>query len=73
MGITENCSPWTRERGDPHPSLAESPGSRSSPSRADAGHLVRPPGKGGGPASVSHDNSNMPVQGGNRSPFDPRD
>jgi hypothetical protein len=87
MGITETRSPWSRERGEPHPRLAESPGSRSSPSnaRADGGHLVRSPGKGGGPASVSRPDmptgamrdvetpQPFPVQGGPRDPADPRD
>ena len=60
--MREVKSPSSRERGDFHPRLAESPGSRSSPSRADGGHLVRSPGKGGGPASVRGDA--VPVVGG---------
>jgi hypothetical protein len=54
--MREVKSPSSRERGDFHPCLAESPGSRSSPSnaRSDGGHLVRSPGKGG-PASVRRD------------------
>jgi hypothetical protein len=41
-------SPWSREKGapDPHGMRGYSPGSRSSPSRADAGHLNRHAGKG---------------------------
>jgi hypothetical protein len=60
-------SPWSREKGDPHPRLAESPGSRSSPSnaaRSDSGHLAHTVGKGGhGPASVRRDGA-VPVVGG---------
>ena len=63
--MREVKSPSSRERGDFHPRLAESPGSRSSPSNAaDSGHLVRSPGKGGGPASVRRDST--PVVGGQR-------
>jgi hypothetical protein len=44
MGITETRSPWNTTGKEPM--RGWSPGSRSSPSRADAGHLVRSPGKG---------------------------
>jgi hypothetical protein len=46
---TETRSPWSREKGQPHPRLAESPGSRSNPSnaRADWGHAAHNIGKGG--------------------------
>ena len=60
--MREVKSPSIRERGDFHPRLAESPGSRSSPSnapRSNSGHLARSPGKGGGPASVRCDS--MPL------------
>jgi hypothetical protein len=71
--MREVKSPSSRERGDPHPRLAESPGSRSSPSnapRSDSGHLVRSPGKGGGPASVRRDST--PVVGGQRNVIEDR-
>ena len=61
--MREVKSPSSRERGDPHPRLAESPGSRSSPSRSDSGHLAHTVGKGGhGPASLRRDST--PVVGG---------
>jgi hypothetical protein len=76
MGTTTVKSPWSRERGESHPRLAESPGSRSSPSnaaRADghrAGHLGR---SGHQPASARRDNA-MPVVGAPfREPTDPRE
>jgi hypothetical protein len=58
-----------------HPRRAESPGSRSSPSnaRADGQHRVHTVGKGGHMPAARRDNSNEPVQGGFRSPYDPRD
>jgi hypothetical protein len=34
--MKEVRSTWSRERREPHPRLAESPGSRSSPSNARA-------------------------------------
>jgi hypothetical protein len=74
---TEVRSPWSRERGESHPRLAESLGSRSSPSnaRADGGHRVHTIGKSGHqPASATRDGVTpkaRPVVGGNRSPFDP--
>jgi hypothetical protein len=69
--MREVKSPSSRERGDFHPRLAESPGSRSSPSNAaDSGHLVRSPGKGGGPASVRRDSA--PVVGGQRNVIEDR-
>ena len=70
MGITETRSPWSREKGQPHPRLAESPGSRSNPSnaRADWGHAAHNIGKGGPrPVSARHDST--PIVGGNRTPF----
>jgi hypothetical protein len=76
MGITESRSPWSREKGQPHPRLAESPGSRSNPSnaaRSDSGHRAGHVGKSGaGLASIKRDSS--PVLGsGFQSPLDPRD
>jgi hypothetical protein len=71
MGITTVRSPNTITSDMPHPRRGESPGCRSSPSRADGGHLVRSPGKGGGPASVRRDST--PVIGGWRCPVDPRE
>jgi hypothetical protein len=63
VGITENRSPHSLTRDQYHERRGESPGSRSSPSNAaDSGHLVRSPGKGGGPASVRRDA--VPVVGG---------
>ena len=68
--MREVKSPSSRERGVFHPRLAESPGSRSSPSNAaDSGHLVPSPGKGGGPA-VRRDS--MPVVGGQRNVIEDR-
>jgi hypothetical protein len=74
MPTREVRSPWSLERGDPHPRRGESPGAYSSPSnpvRADSGHLVRSPGKG--PAVRRPDANN--VVGGHRKPFegDPSD
>jgi hypothetical protein len=70
MGISEVRSPWSLDRGDPHPRRGESPGSRSSPSNAvaDSGHLVRSPGKG--PAVRRPDNE--PVTGENRNAIEER-
>jgi hypothetical protein len=66
--MREVKSPSSRERGDPHPRLAESPGSRSSPSNAaDSGHLVRSPGKG---PAVRRDST--PVVGGQRNVIEDR-
>jgi hypothetical protein len=63
---------WTLERGDPHPRRAESPGSRSSPSRADGGHIAGHIGKAASsPASLKRDNE--PVLGGYRSPVEKAD
>ena len=60
MGETTVRSPWSRERGEPHPRLAESPGSRSSPSRAD-GHLSGHLGKSASqPASARRDGGDIP-------------
>jgi hypothetical protein len=59
-------SPWSREKGEPHPRLAESPGSRSSPSnaaRSDGGHLAHNIGKGGSMPAARRDNA-TPVVGG---------
>jgi len=55
---------WSLERGDPHSQRAISPGSRSSPSRADsgarrAGHLGKSASQ---PASAKRDSA-VPVQG----------
>jgi hypothetical protein len=72
--MREVKSPNSLTRDQYHPQRGISPGSRSSPSnaaRSDSGHLVRSPGKGGGPASVRCDA--VPVQGGWRSPVDPRE
>jgi hypothetical protein len=69
--MKEVKSTWSRERGEPRPRLAESPGSRGSPSnaRADWGHAAPHIGKSGSqPASARRDNAN--VVGGNRTPFD---
>ena len=77
--MKEVRSTWSRERGEPHPRLAESPGSRSSPSnaRADWGHAAPHIGRSGSqPASATRDgvtSTARPVVGGNRSPFDPRE
>ena len=63
--MKEVRSTWSRERGEPHPRLAESPGSRSSPSnaRADWGHAAPHIGKSGSqPASARRDA--VPVVGG---------
>jgi hypothetical protein len=66
--MREVKSPSSRERGDFHPRLAESPGSRSSPSNAaDSGHLVRSPGKG---PAVRRDST--PVVGGQRNVIEDR-
>jgi hypothetical protein len=73
MGIREVRSPNSLTRDQYHPQRGISPGAHSSPSnapRSDSGHLVRSPGKGGGPASVKRDGA-VPVQGGWRSPVDP--
>jgi hypothetical protein len=69
--MKEVRSSWSRERGEAHPRLAESPGSRSSPSnaaRSDSGHRAHLVGKGYGVTPTAR-----PVVGGNRSPFDPRE
>jgi hypothetical protein len=85
--MREVKSPSSRERGDFHPRLAESPGSRSSPSnapRSDSGHIAGHVGKGEGPASVRRDAVSgaardsltptaKPVVGGQRDPCDPRE
>lgn len=62
--VREVKSSWSREKGEPHPRLAKSPGSRSSPSNARSdGHLAHTVGKGGhGPASLRRDST--PVVGG---------
>jgi hypothetical protein len=68
-------SPWSRERGQSHPRLAESPGSRSNPSnaaRSDGGHIARHVGKGGPHPALSRKDS-TPVVGGFRDPGDCRD
>jgi hypothetical protein len=65
----------SREKGQPHPRLAESPGSRSSPSnaaRSDGGHRPEHIDKSESqPASARRNTT--PVVGGWRSPGDPRD
>jgi hypothetical protein len=60
--VKEVRSPWNTTGNEPM--RGYSPGSRSSPSnaRSDGGHLVRSPGKGGGPASVSRRDA-VPVVG----------
>jgi hypothetical protein len=68
MGIREVRSPWSRDKGQPHPRLAESPGSRSWPSNAKAdshraGHIGKPASQ---PTSARKDAT--PVVGGWRSP-----
>jgi hypothetical protein len=56
-------SPWSLTRDQYHPQRGISPGySGPSNAKADGGHLVRSPSKGGGPASVRRDAA--PVQGG---------
>jgi hypothetical protein len=62
--VKEVRSPNSLTKDQYHPQRGISPGSRSSPSnaRSDGGHLVRSPGKGGGPASVRRDA--VPVVGG---------
>jgi hypothetical protein len=78
MGETTVRSPWNTTGTEPM--RGHSPGAYSNPgnqrARADSGHLVRSPGKGGGPASVSRrDNATSaatPVQGASyRDPTDP--
>jgi hypothetical protein len=52
--MKEVRSTWSRERGESHPRLAESPGSRSSPSnpaRSDSSHRAHLVGKGYGAAA----------------------
>jgi hypothetical protein len=72
MGIREVRSSWPREKGQPHPRLGESPGSRSSPdcARSDGGHRVHTVGKGGSMPAARRDNSE--VVGVQRSPFGER-
>jgi len=72
--MREVRSPWSRERGEAHPRLAESPGSRSSPSRADGGHVAGHVGKGGATRrdNVTGRSTNEPVQGGFRPPVEDR-
>jgi hypothetical protein len=69
-------SPHSRERGDFHPRLAESPGSRSSPSnaRSDSGHVAPRIGKSGSqPASATRDAPTAtPVVGGQRNVIEDR-
>ena len=63
MGITEVRSRWS---SPPRDSQRGASAPRQSPMN-DSGHLVRSPGKGGGPASVKRDNSETPpVVGENR-------
>jgi hypothetical protein len=63
MGITESRSSWSLDRSDPHTQRGISPGARSSPSRADGGHIAPHIGKSGSqPASARRDA--VPVQGG---------
>jgi hypothetical protein len=67
-------SPWSREKGDPgpHGMRGYSPGSQSSPSRADAGHLNRHAGRGWTPLG-HRDNASTPVVGAPyKDPTDPR-
>jgi hypothetical protein len=77
--VKEVRSPWSSERGDPDPHgmRGYSPGSQSSPSnaaRSDSGHRAGHVGKSGaGLASLRRDNATVPVQGGWRSPVDPRE
>jgi hypothetical protein len=68
MGEREVRPPWNTTGNEPM--RGYSPGSRSSPSRADAGHINPHAGKGWTPVS-RRDNSQ--VVGGNQSPFDGRD
>jgi hypothetical protein len=71
MGITTTRSPWSRERGEAHPRLAESPGSRSSPSNRADGHINPHSGKGWTPLSRR---DSTPIVGGPipPDPFDRR-
>jgi hypothetical protein len=67
----------SRERGDFHPRLAESPGSRSSPSnapRSDSGLIAGHVGKGGPqPASATRDAPTAtPIVGGQRNVIEDR-
>jgi pimeloyl-ACP methyl ester carboxylesterase len=66
--VKEVRSPWNSTHDMPNAQRGISPGAYSNPSnsrqRADGGHLVRSPGKGGGPASVRRDST--PVVGGLR-------
>jgi hypothetical protein len=74
--MREVKSPHSRERSDPHPRLAESPGSRSSPSnaRSDGSHIAGHVGKGGSqPASATRDAPTArPVVGGQRNVIEDR-
>jgi hypothetical protein len=71
--VREVKSSWSREKGEPHPRLGESPGSRSSPSnaRSDSGHIAGHVGKSGSqPASAPRDST--PVVGGQRNVIEDR-
>jgi hypothetical protein len=55
MGVSEVRSPWSLDRGDPHPRRGESPGSRSSPSNPSRADQALPPhseGKGWTPLDL---------------------
>ena len=68
MPEREVRSPWSR-RGEPHPRLAKSPGSRSSPSgpnyRSDGGHIALNVGKNGltNPKLMRDNGAPSPVTG----------
>jgi hypothetical protein len=62
--VREVRSPWSRERGETHPRLAESPGAYSNPSNPL--HHV---GKGGSRTVPLSRRDSTPVVGGNRTPF----
>jgi hypothetical protein len=75
MGEREVKSPWSSTGNEAR--RGYSPGAYSNPSngkaRADGGHIAHNLGKGGHrPVSARRD-CNTPVQGGQRSPYDPRD
>jgi hypothetical protein len=62
MGIREVRSPWSRDRREAHPRLAESPGSRSSPSNRTDAHLAGHLGKSASQPASARRNS-VPVVG----------
>ena len=67
-------SPNSLERNQFHPQRGISPGSRSSPSnaRADWGHAAPRIGKSASQLVSARRDGAVPVQGGWRSPVDPR-